>query len=129
MMDYARHRAIEVLRTVRNAVLATNGPAGVQTGEFLCEAVELELFLLVPQTSDHLFNLEQDDRVAVHTEGWELTGKAHALLPEEKHPELAILCATGAEWHILVRVEPLQIHIRRQDGWGAAETIDLVAPR
>ncbi len=127
MMDYARQRAIEALRTVRSAVLATTGPAGVQASEFLCEAVELDLYLLVPQTSDHLFNLEQDGRVALLTDEWELRGKARALSPEEKHPELRLLHTAGAEWHVLIEIKPTQLQIRRQDGWGAAETIDLVA--
>jgi len=58
MLDYVRQRAIEVLKVPRRAVLATSGPSGVQVSEFPCEAIELELYLLVPQTSDHLFNLE-----------------------------------------------------------------------
>ncbi len=81
MINYARERAEEILKTARTAILATNGPTGVQVGEFSCESFELQLYLLLPQTSDHLFNLEQDDRVALHTEQWELTGKGRVLSP------------------------------------------------
>ncbi len=125
MLDYARGRAREALRGVHTAVLATTGPAGVRAGEFPCEAVELALYLLVPRTSDHLFNLEQDGRVALLTAGWELRGKARALSPEQRPPGLGLLRAAGAEWHVLVLVEPMQLQIRQPDGWGAAETIDL----
>ena len=58
MFDYAHQRALEVLGTPRTAVLVTNGPAGIQIGEFACALSGLSLYLLVPQTSDHLFNLE-----------------------------------------------------------------------
>lgn len=125
MLDYARERATEALRTAHSAVLATTGPAGVQASEFLCEAVELDLYLLVPQTSDHLFNLNLDGRVALLSDEWEVKGNARAVHPEEQHPELGLLRTGGAEWHVLVKVEPTQLQIRRQDGWGAAETIDL----
>ncbi len=125
MLDYARERALEALSAARTAVMATTGPAGVQASEFSCEAIELDLYVLLPCTSDHLFNLERDGRVALVTDEWELRGNAHALSREEKHPELARLRGAGTEWHVLVKVEPIQIQIRRPGGWGAAETIDL----
>ncbi len=62
------------LRCHRTAVLATSGPAGVQASEFPCEAIDLNLYLLVPQTSDHLFNLEHDSAVTLLTPEWELRG-------------------------------------------------------
>jgi hypothetical protein len=72
MLDYARQRTIEALRSYRKAVLATSGPAGLQASEFPCEALDLNLYLLVPQTSDHLFNLEHASTVTLLTPGWEL---------------------------------------------------------
>jgi hypothetical protein len=70
MLDYARQRAIEILKIPRSAVLATSGPAGVQLSEFPCEALDLDLYLLVPQTSDHLFNLEHVSTVSLLTDIW-----------------------------------------------------------
>ena len=125
MMNYARERAEEILKTARTAVLATTGPAGVQVGEFPCEAFELELYLLIPKTSDHLFNLEQDDRVALHTEQWELTGKGQVFSPGEKMPEISLLPKFKVGWYVFVKVIPGQIQVLRTDGWGPAETIDL----
>jgi len=129
MISYARERAIEMLKTAHTAVLATIGLAGVQVSEFPCEAVELDLYLLVPRTSDHLFNLEQDDRVALHTEQWELTGKGQVLSPEEKWPRISIFQKTGTAWYVLVKVVPSQIQVLRSEGWGPAETIDLTPSR
>lgn len=129
MINYARERAIEILKTAHVAVLATVGLAGVQASEFPCEAIELDLYLLVPRTSDHLFNLEQDDRVALHTEQWELTGKGLVLSPEEKWPRISIFQKTGTAWYVLVKVVPSQIQVLRSEGWGPAETIDLTPSR
>jgi hypothetical protein len=125
MINYARERSREMLKTARVAVLATTGPAGVQVSEFPCEAVELDVYLLLPRTSDHLFNLEQDDRVALHTDRWDLTGKGRLLEPEEKWPPISLLPQNGTAWYVLVKVVPTQIHVLRPDGWGPAETIDL----
>jgi len=125
MINYARERAEEILKTVRTAILATNGPTGVQVGEFPCEAFELELYLMLPQTSDHLFNLEQDDRIALHTEQWELTGKGMVLSSGKKVPQIGLLTKTKVGWYVLIKVMPCQIQVLRPDGWGPAETIDL----
>ena len=125
MLDYARQRAIEALKTPHRAVLATSGPAGLQAGEFPCQAIELDLYLLVPQTSDHLFNLENDSTVTLLAAGWELKGEAQLISPNTADLELDLLQEPGAEWSVLVRICPFQLHIRREEGWGYLETIDL----
>jgi len=125
MLDYARQRALEVLKSARTAVLATSGPAGVQAGEFPCEAVGLNLYLLVPQTSDHLFNLEHETTVTLLAAGWELKGKAEIVTPDKADLELYFLHEPGVAWCVLVQVTPLQLQIRREGGWGNIETIDL----
>lgn len=125
MLDYAHQRAIEVLKIPRSAVLATNGPAGVQASEFPCEALELELYLLLPQTSDHLFNLEHVSTVSLLTDKWELKGEAQILSPNSSDLKLDILREPGAEWSVLVRVRPCKLQIRKEEGWGNLETIDI----
>jgi len=125
MMDYARQRAIEALKTSRNAVLATIGPAGLQVSEFPCEAVELIIYLLVPKTSDHLFNLEHDATVSIVTNACELKGEAHIISPIASDLELDLLKKPDIEWCEIVRVDPSQIQFRREKGWGNLETIDL----
>jgi len=67
MINYVRQRAIEARQLVSTVVPATSGPAGILASEHPCEAVELDLYLSLPRISDHLFNLEQDGRVALLT--------------------------------------------------------------
>ena len=125
MLDYARQRAIEALKIPRKAVLATSGPAGLQASEFPCEAIDAELYLLVPRTSDQLFNLEHDPSVTLLSASWELKGEARLISPTPPDLELDLLREPGAEWCGLVRVNPYQIQIRRESGWGYLETIEL----
>jgi len=129
MINYAHDHARQILKIPHSAVLATVGNAGVQVSEFPCEAVDLDMYLALPRTSDHLFNLEQDCRVALHTEQWELTGNGRVLGPKEKRPEIDLVHETKASWYVLVKVVPNRIQVLRPDGWGAAETIDLTSFR
>lgn len=125
MLDYARQRAIEVLKIPRRAVLATSGPAGIQASEFPCEAIELELYLLVPQTSDHLFNLEHVSTVSLLTDDWGLKGEAQIMPPHTIVPGLKILQQPEAEWSTLVKISVYKLQIRREESWGNLETIDF----
>lgn len=103
----------------------TSGPAGLQASEFPCEAIALDLYLLVPRTSDHLFNLEHDPSATLLTARWELKGEAQMISPTTLDLELDLLREPGAEWCGLVRVYPYQLQIRREKGWGYLETIEL----
>ena len=126
MLNYARQRAIEALKVPRRVVLATSGPAGVQAGEYPCQAIGLVVYLLVPGTSDHLFNLEYDPRATLLAAGWASIGKAQVIAPGKSDPGLDLLREPGADWCVLVRVDPDKVQIRRQGGWGNLETIDLM---
>jgi hypothetical protein len=128
MLDYARQRAIQVLKIPRKAVFVTSGPAGVQVSEVPCEAIGLELIVLLPRTSDHLFNLGNDPSVTLLTSVWVLKGKARLILPNELHLEPGLLQAAEEQGCVLGQVDPCQVHIRREQGWGFVETIDLNSP-
>ncbi len=125
MLDYARQRAMDALKMSRKAVLATNGPAGLQANEYLCEAIGLDLYLLVPRTSDHLFNLEHESTVTLLAERWELKGKAEIIPMDKPGLILDLLETPGATWCELVCIRPYQIQILRENGWGYIETIEL----
>lgn len=125
MLDYAHQRAIEALGSSRTAVLVTSGPAGVQASEFPCETAGLDLYLLVPQTSDHLFNLEHESTVTLLTARCELKGQAQIISRGIPDLKLDLLRESGAAWCALVRVEISQVQIRSEQGWGNLETIDL----
>ena len=131
MLNYAREQAVEALRSARSAILATSGPAGVQVSEVSCQAIDLDLYLLVPQTSDQLFNLEHDPAVTLLASGWELSGEAEILSGHTPDAGLELLREPGAPWCALVRVYARRLQMRREGGWGGRETIDLrqVTPR
>lgn len=124
-MNYPRQRVKEALSTVHVVVLVTDGPAGLQAGEFSCEAVDLALYLLIPETSDHLFNLEHLSSVTVLAANWELKGNAQVIPSEIIDFELILFQNVSAQWCVLVRVEPQILQIRRKEGWGNLETIEI----
>jgi hypothetical protein len=125
MFDYAHQRALEVLGAPRAAVLVTNGPAGVQVGEFPCVALGLSLYLLVPQTSDHLFNLEYESTVTMLITRCELKGRAQIISRGAVNPDCDLLRNPAADWGAFLRVEIFQVQLRNDEGWGNRETIDL----
>lgn len=128
MLDYARQHATEALSLPRRVVLATSGPAGVLAGEFPCEAKDLALYLLVPRTSDHLFNLEHNSSVTLLSAGWELKGEAMVVATmgiSAPGLDLGLLGEPAAQWCVLVRIDPVRIQIKRDGGWGNIETIDV----
>jgi hypothetical protein len=125
MLDYAHQRAIEALKTPNVVILASSGPAGVQASEVKYEALELELYLLVPQTSDHLFNLEADPNVTLLTGNLEIKGKAQIMPSIPEGFALGLLHEAEAGWCALVRVYPYQVQFCKPGGWGYLETIDI----
>ena len=129
MLDYASQRAIQALKIPRRAVLVTSGPAGVQVSEGPCAAIDLKLYLLVPQTSDHLFNLESDPSVTLLAANWVLKGKARIMPPNVLKLELELFQTSEVEGCVLVQVDPCQLQIRREQGWGNLETIDVISSR
>jgi len=123
MLNHLRQRVIETLSTARTATLSTHGAAGIQANVFPCEVVDLCLYLLVPRTSDHLFNLEQNPEVAVTTETWQVRGVAR--IAGEYPAGLALLQQPDAGWCEVVAVCPTRLQIERSGGPGHAETIDI----
>jgi len=123
MLNHLRERVTKVLSEAAVATLSTHGAAGIQANVFPCESVDLGLYLLVPRTSDHLFNLEQTPEVVVTTETWQLRGMA-CIAPD--HPAgLALLQQPDAAWCEVVAVRPTRLQIEPQGGLGHAETIDV----
>ena len=125
MFDYAHQRALEALGNPRAAVLVTNGPAGVQVSEFPCAALGLSLYLLVPQTSDHLFNLEYESTVTLLIARCELKGKAQIVSRGAVDLDCTLLQEPQADCCAFLHVEIFQVQIRSEVGWGNCETLDL----
>lgn len=125
MLDYSHKSVIDALKIPKRVIMATNGPAGLLASEFICESDELKLYILIPKTSDHLFNLESDLSVSLVTDVWELKGQAHILIIPPADLDLHLLNEPDYMWCTLVRIDPNQIHFLRKDGQGNIETIDL----
>jgi hypothetical protein len=126
MLNHLRQHIAATLAPARSATLATSGPAGLQAHIFPCVASGVQLYLLLPCTSDHLLNLEHDQAVVVTTDGWQVHGRARVLTAAEHCPAaMTLLQAPDAPWSVVVEVQPTRVAIAQREGWGAAETIDL----
>lgn len=122
MLDKLRDRAAQVLAQTDLCTLATTGPAGLQASIVRCAGRGITLYLLVPDTSDHLFNLESEPEVAVTTETWRLRGMAEIV---KDSPD--VFSADQSQWHTVVKVTPVRLHILSAKGGTAnhTETIDF----
>jgi hypothetical protein len=122
MLDKLRDRTAQILAETGWCTLATTGPAGLQASMVRCAGQGTTLYLLVPDTSDHLFNLESEMEVAVTTETWYLRGTADIVQDSTN-----VFSAEQSQWHTVVRVSPVRLHILPAKGGPAnyAETIDF----
>lgn len=124
MLDQLRNRAVQILAETHFCTLATTGPAGLQASMVRCAGRGTALYLLVPDTSDHLFNLESEPVVAVTTTGWHLRGRAAIVTGGQECAHL--FSGDQRQWHTAVRVSPLRLHILPADAPAhPAETIDF----
>lgn len=122
MLDKLRDRAAQILAETNLCTLATTGPAGLQASMVRCAGRGITLYLLVPNTSDHLFNLESDPEVAATTETWRLRGTADLVQDGTN-----VFSVDQSQWHTVVRITPVQLHILSAKGGPVnyAETIDF----
>lgn len=122
MLDKLRGRAAQTLAETLFCTLATTGPAGLQASIVPCAGRGTTLYLLVPDTSDHLFNLESEPAVAVTTETWQLHGLADIV-----QEGTDVFPADQRQWQTIVRVTPVRLHILPTKGGPAnyTETMDF----
>lgn len=121
MLDILRDHAAQILAETHICTLATTGPAGLQASMVRCIGRGIILYLLVPDISDHLFNLESEPEVAVTTASWQMRGTADII---QDSPE--VFAAELRQWHTLVKVTPIRLHILPGSSPAAyAETIDF----
>ena len=125
MLDHLRQHVIDLLKPVQVVTLSTCGQAGIQAQVLPCEARGLRLFILVPLTSEHLFNLEQSPAVVITTPEWQLRGEARPLAPAEAPIDLGLLRSPQAANSAVVEVRGRQLQVGRANGWGFQETIDI----
>ena len=120
MLDSLRDRATQLLSDTVTCTLATSGPAGVQASTVDCKVKEADFILLIPNTSDHLFNLEHKPEVALATKRWNLQATTEILGNADE-----IFNELEARWHIAVKVIPRQMHILPDETVNHPQTIDF----
>jgi hypothetical protein len=126
MITPLRQRAAEAISAARWVTLASGGPAGIQASRLPCEGRGLCLYILLPATSDQLFNLEQQPEVALVAENWQGRGPARILLPGQRPARLFTAQPADAHSDVVVEVRPVRFTFQHPAGWGADETIELI---
>jgi hypothetical protein len=124
VLHQLRRRATETLEGAREVVVSTWGPADVQVERMACEGVGLALYVLVPRTSDLLFNLENHTSVVVTADTWQARGVARLLAPGSHPDHLALASRPEAIWCQVAEIRPTRLHLYPSDGQASGETID-----
>jgi hypothetical protein len=79
MLNQLRTEALALIAATPYCTLSTSGPAGVQASIVACLVREDCVYVLVPSTIDHLFNLEHEPEAVLTSPLWQLRGAALAL--------------------------------------------------
>ena len=125
MLRQLRQRATEALSSSREIVLSACGPADIQAESLPCEAAGLALYVLVPRTSDLLFNLESEKLVVATAETWQARGPARVLRPGQYPEQLALARTPEAAWCEVAELRPTRLQLRPLRGQAQGETIDI----
>jgi len=115
MNKHLQERIEAILARYHTVTLATGGQAGPQISDVSYQAKHLRLYLFIPRSSDHLFNLETQPEVALLTPAWRLHGRMIA----------TDNTVAPHDWQRAVLVEPIRLHILSEDGQNTLETIDF----
>jgi hypothetical protein len=128
MLDKLRAEALALIADTPHCTLSTTGPAGVQASVVACMVRDDCVYVLVPSTADHLFNLEHSPEVVLTTALWQVRGAALALGGADgRHgtapPEIS--ARAGIAGHTLVEVFPIRMQIEAAGNRKYCETIDF----
>jgi hypothetical protein len=131
MLDKLRATGLSLIATAGQATLSTAGPAGVQASVVSCHVYDGCIYLLIPSTSDHLFNLEQVTEVVLTTAEWVLRGAVLGLTngnggPRTPPPGLGRRACELSQ--VVVEVFPLRMHLLAGVQRPYPETIDFAIP-
>ncbi|MBL8165972.1 MAG: hypothetical protein JNJ61_28570 [Anaerolineae bacterium] len=124
MLDTLRARVAAALEKIDSVMLATDGPAGLQVSQCPCHSREVSLFLLLPQTSEHLVNLEWRGQAIASTPAWQMRG----LACRSEESVVRLFPRAETQWYVVVEMQPLRFDFVRPNGAGASETIDFEPP-
>ncbi len=123
MLEHLRQRVTEKLAGVRVVTLSTGGTAGLLASRLPCKAEGTLLYVLVPRSSDHLFNLETNSEVAALNEVWSLKGRARVLEPDDWPPGLR--ARAESMWSAAVEIRPTRFTLVSPITGSPTETIDI----
>jgi hypothetical protein len=123
VLSHLRKRAELTLAQTHRASLSTCGPADIQTDCFNCTSAGLLLYVEVPYSSDHLFNLESHTAVVVTAPGFHLRGCAR-LVDAGRSPAGLVVGSGEGAWRALVEIRPVRLQILDENGL-IVETIDV----
>jgi hypothetical protein len=122
-----RLRALTIIGATR-ACLATYGPAGLQASIISCHVRGECLYLLLPASADHLFNLERALELSLTAEDWQVRGLGVCVL-QRQHLGCAgprdLVAQASSAGQVLVEVVPLQIHLGLAGSPIYRETLDF----
>jgi hypothetical protein len=130
MLDKLRDEALAQIAATPRCTLSTSGPAGVQASMVACHVRDTCIYVLVPSTADHLFNLEYSMEVVLTAALWCLDGAALGFRTAADPYAIASRAMrdrTVPEGHTLVEVFPIRIHLEAAGERRYRETIDFDA--
>jgi hypothetical protein len=128
MLSKLRAEALALIAATPQCTLSTTGPAGVQASIVVCMIHDDCVYILVPSTADHLFNMEHETEVVLTAGLWQLRGAALAasesngLRGSVPH---ALSASARMEGHVLVEIFPLRMQIEAAGRRRYRETIDF----
>ena len=125
VLSQLRQQASQALLTASHVVLSAFGPADIQAEVVSCEAIGLALYVLVPRTSDLLFNLEGDTLIVATADTWQARGVARLLSPGRYPDQLAIARTPEAAWCEVAEIRPTRLILNPPPGRRQGETIDI----
>ncbi len=124
MLDKLRAQALKMMAAKPACTLATSGPAGLQASLVSLKICELQIFIEVPITSDHLFNLEHQEEVVLTAGTWQLRGKVKSTDPVDQKPGSRHPGVNAHRAVVALEVIPVQMHIEPTSESDLRKTID-----
>ena len=136
MLDHLRRKAAQTLASVSSVILSSYGPADIQSSRVPSTSQDLNLYVFIPHSSNHLLNVERRPGVVVTTDDWDLQGNARVLAPEEipaginppgieTEPNKLVPDSNTAWGWIMVEIRPTRLTLHSRTGLGNIETIDF----
>jgi hypothetical protein len=130
MLKELRSEALALIAARPYCTLSTTGPAGVQASLVECLVREDCVYVLVPSTVDHLFNIQYEQEVVLTSSFWQLRGAALSLSDVSGRQGTApadISAHARAVGYTLLEVFPLRMHLEPAGRRRYRETIDFIA--